>query len=559
MSVLAALRTHLPSVKKGLRAYDIAVLTISIVVALSYPEIAGRASAVALLVFAAMLLMAGSLQLRFAYGSPADVGALLLSALAAVTVALALPTHGADATAEYLWAAAVLLIMLPRLAASLLYPTLLPVVGKGRGQPIVRPGDHPHARTAWIISLTSPVDEPRVRRQADALWHARWNVIVMGYAGVSKKPAFWTLVELFEGQAESRGGLREQIGSYFDPPLRALLRTLLFPLARFSVRMAEWCYWLDGRWDRRLGEIRTIALQHGFRCDLVANHDYYTTPIAAKLALEWGAPFSTDVHEYATGQYMHRFSFRLLTRHYVHSLQRLFYPQAAILSVVCQGIADLLRLEYPLQRPPVVVRNVSFYEQMPFRAPGESMHVLYHGILYEARGLEEAIRSMPLWRPEFHLVIRGPGSEDYVRSLLDLARRVGVEKRLRVEPPVPLTELVAAANRYDIGFFASADYSPQKKFTAPNKLFEYVMAGLALCVSDLPEMRKVVVDHDVGRTFADLRPETIAAAINGFEPVSISAYKRRSLEAAKMLCWEHERQKLMDAYEMVYRSHAAVT
>jgi len=121
---------------------------------------------------------------------------------------------------------------------------------------------------------------------------------------------------------------------------------------------------------------------------------------------------------------------------------------------------------------------------------------------------------------------------------------------------VPLTELVATANECDIGLFGSPDYSPQKRFTAPNKLFEYLMAGLALCVSDLPEMRRVVVEHDLGRLFTSLEPATIAAAINGFTRESIDRYKRRSLEAATILCWEQERKPLIDGYAEIHRAAA---
>lgn len=245
--------------------------------------------------------------------------------------------------------------------------------------------------------------------------------------------------------------------------------------------------------------------------------------------------------------------FRLLSTHYIHSLQKRLLPRAALVTVVCEGIANLLRREYPLRRPPLVVRNVSPYESMPFRPAAERIRVTYHGIVYPHRGLEEAIRSLPLWRSEFELVIRGPGPGEYIDSLRRLARRHGVESRLRFAPVVPLTELVAAANECDIGFFASPDYSPQKLFTAPNKLFEYLMAGLALCVSDLPEMRRVVAGHDIGRLFKSLAPEAIAQAINGFTRESIDRYKRRSLEAAKVLCWERERTPLIDAYAEICR------
>ena len=238
----------------------------------------------------------------------------------------------------------------------------------------------------------------------------------------------------------------------------------------------------------------------------------------------------------------------------MHSLQQRFFPKAALLTIVCEGIANLVASEYPLRRPPLAVRNVSFYQPMPFRPAGERIRVLYHGIVYPTSGIEEAIQGMPQWPRDFDLVVRGPGPADYIASLKRLARRCGVESRVEFAPVVPLTELVELANHCDIGYVAAGDYSPQKRFALSNKIFEYLMAGLALCVSDLPEMRRVVAGHDVGRMFTPFTPEAIARAINGFTRADIDRYKQRSLEAAKILCWEHERKPLIDAYADIFHA-----
>lgn len=37
----------------------------------------------------------------------------------------------------------------------------------------------------------------------------------------------------------------------------------------------------------------------------------------------------------------------------------------------------------------------------------------------------------------------------------------------------------------------------------PNKIFEYIQAGIPILVSDLPEMQRVVVDYGVGEVFPD--------------------------------------------------------
>ena len=114
-----------------------------------------------------------------------------------------------------------------------------------------------------------------------------------------------------------------------------------------------------------------------------------------------------------------------------------------------------------------------------------------------------------------------------------------------------MTEMVTRATVYDIGLFALPDHSLHNHFALPNKLFEYIMAGLAICVSDLPEMKKIVDEYDVGVTFHGMEPEIIAAAVNGFDRQSVEQYRSQSLVAAHELCWETEGEMMVRAYNEV--------
>jgi glycosyltransferase involved in cell wall biosynthesis len=88
-------------------------------------------------------------------------------------------------------------------------------------------------------------------------------------------------------------------------------------------------------------------------------------------------------------------------------------------------------------------------------------------------------------------------------------------------------------------------------YTAPNKLYEYMQAGLPVASSDFPALKEVVEGYDLGCTFDPEEPESIAEAIN-----LVLAYgqrydtmRRNALEAAKIFNWENESRKLLDIYE----------
>ena len=383
-----------------------------------------------------------------------------------------------------------------------------------------------------ILSFTPITDEPRVLRQVAALQEDGWEVTLCGFKGRQPPREGVCVVEVDHVMLET-------------PPLKRLRSEFDLLLSRFSASAARSHYWASAGYA---GIREHLTVVEPIEADLYVAHDYFTAPIASSLAERHNAAFTVDAHEYARGQYMHDAAWRLFSRPWVHSLQKFYYPKAASITTVCEGIAELIDQEYALAAPTIVVRSAATYRALPFRPTGEAINVLYHGIVSPMRGLEQTIASVPHWRPEFTFQIRGPGPDDYIESLRALAAEHGVQDRVQLLPPVAFDDMVPEANKSDVGFFVQPDLSPQKRFTLPNKLFEYLMAGLAICVADLPEMARVVRTHDAGILVPGLEPEQIAAAINGLNRDEIDVFKKNSLEAARTLNWENESQVMIDNY-----------
>jgi hypothetical protein len=298
--------------------------------------------------------------------------------------------------------------------------------------------------------------------------------------------------------------------------------------------------------------LHSRAAQH--KADIWLANDWTALPIARRLAREQGAALVYDTHELASDEYAERLRWRILHRPVVVGLEREFLREAALVTCVSDGIADRLQQLYGLSERPLVVRNTPGYQEMSFSPTGERIAVLYHGIVSPGRGLEECIRSVALWRPEFHLTIRGPVLDEYRAQLQQVVAAAGVGDRVRIVSAVPMTALVREANAFDIGLFALPDHSRHNRYALPNKFFEYTMAGLALCVSDLPEMSRLLRAHDLGRLFTGLSAEAIAATVNSFDRESIDCYKQRALAAARELNWEREGEKLISRCEALVQS-----
>jgi len=75
------------------------------------------------------------------------------------------------------------------------------------------------------------------------------------------------------------------------------------------------------------------------------------------------------------------------------------------------------------------------------------------------------------------------------------------------------------------------------------------MAGLMVAVSPLPMMKKYIDDYQIGMYSVDRSPEKLADLLNSLTTNQINCFKKRSLEAAKVLNADVEMNKLHKIYE----------
>ncbi len=413
-----------------------------------------------------------------------------------------------------------------------------------------------------ILSLSAIPDDPRVRRQGDLFASRGWAVRAFGLPGARSGAPNWACAALMSASADPVSAEAGAMGAQGHAmpgataargrSIRRARRLLNVVQAKLVPQHAAAGYWaLDSRFSGLLDLGRDAVV------DVWLANDWSVLPIARQLASEQGVPYVYDAHELAIDEYAHRWRWRLFQRPLVVSVERAGLPEAALVSCVSQGIADRMKAFYALPQSPLVIRNVPFYTASPFRPCGETIEVLYHGVVSPDRGLEACIDSVALWRPEFRLTIRGPGSEAYLATLERRIESAGLTGRIVLAPPVPMVDLVREATHFDIGLFALPGHSQQNVHVLPNKFFEYAMAGLAICVSDLPEMTALLRQHDLGRLIPEVTPQAIAAAINGFDRNAVNACKSRALEAAKVLNWEVEADRFFVAIERTVRAAKA--
>lgn len=220
---------------------------------------------------------------------------------------------------------------------------------------------------------------------------------------------------------------------------------------------------------------------------------------------------------------------------------------------VCQSIADILRRRYG--RRILVVRNVPMRDRMEAVAeartradggPSRPFTLLYQGAVNVGRGVEEAIEALAEL-PGCRLMVVGGG--DVLEASRLLAERTGVADRVEFVGRVPFERLPAYMAAADLGLVLLRDMSLNYRYALPNRVFDFIGAGLPILACRLPEIEKIVEGEDVGMCIGSLTVKELAEALRAIvaHPEMLRRWRGNMRRLAPSLTWEAETAELADA------------
>lgn len=267
--------------------------------------------------------------------------------------------------------------------------------------------------------------------------------------------------------------------------------------------------------------------------DIVFCNDLDTLLAGVMLKQACGARLIYDAHEI----YPEQLSYEMRSqfwRNYYHRLEGLLAPRSDGIMTVCDTIGSYLARVHGARGAQTVlnVPDASLQvEPAILERRNAPRRVLYHGAYYPYRGLDEIIAAIPLVE---RAVFEFRGIGGYEATLREKAEALGLGDRLVFRPAEPVLRLIPAASGCDIGLSPFVNSCLNTEAALPNKIFEYMMAGLATASSDLPEMRALTRRERTGTLFGDLSPKAIADALNTMlaDEAGLDASRRRAWEAA---------------------------
>ncbi|TRY17801.1 glycosyltransferase family 4 protein [Tessaracoccus rhinocerotis] len=175
--------------------------------------------------------------------------------------------------------------------------------------------------------------------------------------------------------------------------------------------------------------------------------------------------------------------------------------------------------------------------------------VVYSGTMSWARGIEAMVEGIKHMPEDAHLVVVSvPLPHPMIPKLELLAQQHGVAERLHFVGPVSQNELLHYLSGADVAIHPLPGGSPNHDAAMPNKLFEYLHAGLPLVVSDAKLMAKFVSQQGVGRVFTSEDPESLGKAVTSAlaEPPS-----QRVAEVAAAYSWQGQEGRIVELYNSI--------
>jgi glycogen(starch) synthase len=244
------------------------------------------------------------------------------------------------------------------------------------------------------------------------------------------------------------------------------------------------------------------------RVDLVHANDFDTLPAGWLIARRSRARLVYDSHEvYASQESDPPRLFQAVA----HAVEGALARRSHVITTGEPYAAELERSLRLHARPTIVLNAPARVETAP---PPSSeagpLRVIYQSAMGAGRPLEDILdAAMSTDGVTYTLRVLGVDAD---RLGAEIAAR-GIQDTVSIGDPVPPDKLIEGLWGHDVGLIINRPVSLTDALVVPNKLFEYMMAGLAVVAPNLPGLEPIVDGEGVGMTFTPGDPESMARSL----------------------------------------------
>lgn len=291
---------------------------------------------------------------------------------------------------------------------------------------------------------------------------------------------------------------------------------------------------------------------------VVICHDVFALLAAVKLKRLHGCRVIYDAHEFwpEADVVAPPWQRRVMSR-----IERRVIHQADVVVTVNPPLAQYLERHYGLEGVVSAPNAEPFVNREPpvDRSGSRPLRFLFQGGAAPGRGIEELLNA---WRhvrkEEAVLYVRCPNNE-YLASVMSRHRTLIDERRVVLLDPVTESELIDAARFADVGVISYKGPNPNHLLCCPNKLSQYMQAGLAVVSNNLTFVADVIRRYRCGVVYDAAAPETFLRAVEFLltHPERLFEMRRAAYEAARReFNWETQSLAYKTAIERCFRESA---
>lgn len=300
------------------------------------------------------------------------------------------------------------------------------------------------------------------------------------------------------------------------------------------------------------------TLQHLPRYDMIIAHDLPMLPVAVKAAAQHQSIIVYDSHELFAEQ-----DYNAAERAMWMRLESAHIHKAKAVITVNPSIARELKARYHLSHVDVIYNAEWIEDTLPsnkrlfhqhFSLPPHARIVLFQGGLSFGRNLDSLVTALQYMDDEtIHMVILGDG---VMRQSLEAnVLRLGLSHRVHFHPAVTQKLLLDYTASADLGIIPYSDTCLNNRYSTPNKLFEFIAAGLPMVATDLPEISRLIATYAMGIVGDTSTPQQLAALITrAMEPATLANLVTQVRLARSKVNWQSEGQKFAAIIARVLQS-----
>ena len=230
-------------------------------------------------------------------------------------------------------------------------------------------------------------------------------------------------------------------------------------------------------------------------------------------------------------------------------LESSIVPRLKYCITVNESIAKIFASKYRV--PFTVVKNIpdtpkDFVAQskQELKLPSDKKIIILQGAgINIDRGAEELVDAMQFTNNVLLLVI---GSGDCWPLLKQKVKALALETKVLMIDKLPKNVLMNYTYNADLGISIDKNTNPNYYNSLPNKIFDYLHAGVPILASRLPEIENIISTYQAGDFIDSYDPKHIAMKIMELiNSPKLPEYKANTLKARTALTWQGEKTNLM--------------